>query len=71
MDSCIHINSGGEHGSMLDGALLSGRDLRYFLTLRLFEVGDHSVLELAAAVADAGFVVAGRPSKEFTWSGPR
>ena len=42
---------------------LSGRPLRYVLTVILSERGPLTVAELAAAIEQEGFALAGRPSK--------
>lgn len=42
---------------------LWGRDLRYVLTMHLFESGPRTVEGLVAAVRRAGFEIDGRPSK--------
>jgi hypothetical protein len=44
-------------------ALLTGRNLRYFLTEALFGRGPTTVAELVGVVDRAGFTVRGRPSK--------
>lgn len=45
---------------------LSGRPLRYVLTVILLERGPCTVADLVAAVEQEGFVLAGRPSKSIS-----
>ena len=42
---------------------IAGLHLRYLLTLHLAEVGEASIDDLVAAVDQAGYALAGRPSK--------
>jgi hypothetical protein len=49
--------------TVAERALLSGRALRYLLTLQLFDRGPLTVRQLARAVEQEGFGIEGRPSK--------
>jgi hypothetical protein len=42
---------------------IAGLQLRYFLTLHLFDAGESSIGDLVAAVERHGFSLDGRPSK--------
>ena len=42
---------------------LQGRNLRYVLTMRLFDTGAQSVDDLVGTVQRGGFLIGGRPSK--------
>lgn len=48
---------------MTDKLLLRGTNLRYVLTMQLFQYGTQSVADLVDALDDQGFTTAGRPSK--------
>lgn len=61
----IEFDDAWFHVDGRDQRLLAGRDLRYWLVqfLHTRPHSDHSVAELLAAIADAGFRLTGRPSK--------
>jgi hypothetical protein len=48
---------------MSDKLLLKGIELRYVLTMHLFQHGKQSVVDLVDALDDYGFTTKGRPSK--------
>ena len=49
--------------TVAEPALLSGRALRYLLTVQLFDHGPLTLRQLAQAVEQEGFDIEGRPSK--------
>jgi hypothetical protein len=48
---------------MSDKLLLKGIELRYVLTMQLFQLGQQSVADLVDALDQYGFTTKGRPSK--------